>query len=200
LSQESVTIVPPDEPASPPKIRVRPKGIQAWRRRLEYYYWRLVRLQGSPHELARGLSAGVFAGLFPLFGFQTLLGIAIAFVTRGSKIMAIAGTWISNPFTYVPIYAFNLQLGRWVLGTSSEHSISDFSSLQEIAAAGSELSSALFVGCAISGSAAAILSYGGGLRLVQWLRNRRYRKAMRNARKRQQMEQSVFPSSEPHSR
>lgn len=194
-----MTIVPPDEPVSPPKSRVRPKGLQAWRRRLEYYYWRLVRLQGSPPELARGLAAGVFAGLFPLFGFQTLLGIALAFVTRGSKIMAIAGTWISNPFTYVPIYAFNLQLGRWVLGTSSEHSISDFTSLQEIAAAGGELSRALFVGCAISGSAAAIISYGGGLRLVHWLRHRRYRRVMRRARERQQIQQNAFPASEPHS-
>lgn len=194
-----MTIVPPDEPVSPPKIRARPKGIQAWRRRLEYYYWRLVRLQGSPQELARGLSAGVFAGLFPLFGFQTLLGIALAFVTRGNKIMAITGTWISNPFTYVPIYAFNLQLGRWVLGTTSEHAISDLSSLQEIAAAGGELSSALFVGCTLSGSAAAIMSYGGGLRLVHWLRHRRYRKAMRRARARQHMQNNPFPSSEPRS-
>ncbi|MFO0103826.1 MAG: DUF2062 domain-containing protein, partial [Cyanobium sp.] len=55
-------------------------------------------------ERARGLAAGIFCGCFPFFGLQTLLGIGLASVLRGNHLLAAAGTWISNPFTYVPLY------------------------------------------------------------------------------------------------
>jgi uncharacterized protein (DUF2062 family) len=73
--------------------------------------------EGSPGQRARGLAAGVFCGCFPFFGLQTLLGVALASVVRGNHLLAAAGTWISNPFTYLPLYWFNFKLGSMVLGT-----------------------------------------------------------------------------------
>ena len=67
--------------------------------------------EGSPGQRARGLAAGIFCGCFPFFGLQTLLGIALASVVRGNHLLAAAGTWISNPFTYVPLYWFNYHVG-----------------------------------------------------------------------------------------
>ena len=67
--------------------------------------------EGSPAFLARGLSIGVFCGCFPLFGLQTLLGITLASLLRGNRLLAASGTWISNPFTYIPLYWLNYQIG-----------------------------------------------------------------------------------------
>ena len=35
---------------------------------------------------------------------------------RGNHLLAAAGTWISNPLTYVPLYWFNYRLGSLLLG------------------------------------------------------------------------------------
>ena len=55
-------------------------------------------------------------GCFPFFGLQIVLGVALASLVRGNHILAAAGTWISNPLTYVPLYWFNYQLGCMLLG------------------------------------------------------------------------------------
>jgi uncharacterized protein (DUF2062 family) len=72
--------------------------------------------EGSHGQRARGLAAGIFCGCFPFFGLQTLLGIGLASLVRGNHLLAAAGTWISNPFTYVPLYWLNYRLGSWLLG------------------------------------------------------------------------------------
>ncbi|MFE4107147.1 DUF2062 domain-containing protein [Almyronema epifaneia] len=150
------------------------KKKKVWPRRLKYFYYRFVRLQGSPKALARGLAAGIFAGLFPLFGFQTILGVAIAALIRGNKIMAAAGTWVSNPLTYVPIYALNFQVGRWLLGDrSGAVAIPQEQSLQVWMEMGADITLTLFVGCAVMGMLCAIAGYFGGLRLIHWGRRQR---------------------------
>ena len=58
---------------------------------------------GSPGHRARGLAAGVFTGCLPFFGLQIVLGVALAATIRGNRILAAAGTWISNPLTTLPI-------------------------------------------------------------------------------------------------
>jgi uncharacterized protein (DUF2062 family) len=72
--------------------------------------------EGTPGQRARGLAAGVFCGCYPFFGLQIVLGVGLASVMRGNHLLAAAGTWISNPLTYVPLYWFNFQLGCWLLG------------------------------------------------------------------------------------
>lgn len=141
----------------------------SFRRRLQYYYWRLRRLQGRPEALARGLACGVFAGLFPLFGLQTILGVLLAIPLRGNKIMAAAGTWVSNPLTYVPIYAFNFKVGQWLLRDSTLTKVS-LQSWQEVMALGSEIISTVFVGCLAMGLVGAVCSYFLGLALIRRFR------------------------------
>ncbi|QEY32825.1 DUF2062 domain-containing protein [Synechococcus sp. RSCCF101] len=82
-------------------------------RRFTTWLWRQ---EGTPGQRARGLAVGVFSGCFPFFGLQTLIGIALASLVRGNHLLAAAGTWISNPFTYLPLYWFNYRLGCWLLG------------------------------------------------------------------------------------
>lgn len=138
----------------------------SFRRSLKYFYWRLVRLQGRPESLARGLACGVFAGLFPFAGSQTLLALLLAFLFRGNKILATVGPWISNPFTSVPIYLFNFEVGKWLLHDSTKTEVS-FESWQEVMKLGSEIVLPLFVGCVAVGFVCAIFSYFFGLWLIR---------------------------------
>ena len=66
---------------------------------------------GSPFFNAKGLAIGVFSGCFPFFGFQTLMGVFFAKIAKGNIVLAAIGTWISNPFTYIPLYYFNYKVG-----------------------------------------------------------------------------------------
>jgi uncharacterized protein len=143
---------------------------KGWRRSLRYIYLRFIRLRSSPAAIARGLAAGVFAGCFPLFGLQTIIGVSIAAIIRGNKLMAAAGTWVSNPLTYVPIYAFNLALGQQILG--QEPGLTDrlnLDSWQGFMDAGQALMIRLLMGSVVVGAIAAVISYGLGLWLARSL-------------------------------
>lgn len=158
-------------------VLVAPVGPKAsrpqWQRRIRYVYLRLIRLQGSPEHLARGMASGVFSGCFPLFGFQIILGVAMATVLRGNRVMAATSTWISNPFTYVPLFAFNYQVGQWLLGHGASAGFTDLDSLKGWADMGTEMSVRLMLGSVIVGLGASLLSYYLGLPLIRQLRHRR---------------------------
>lgn len=137
-----------------------------------YIYIRFIRLRSHPQAIARGLAAGVFAGSYPLFGLQTVIGVAIAAAIGGNKIIAAAGTWISNPLTYLPIYAFNYQIGRWILRQPLETSLSDRSP-EEWMNLGLDITLALIVGSTIVGLCLAIISYYSGLHLAHRVKTSR---------------------------
>lgn len=140
-----------------------------YKRSLKYFYWRLVRIQGSPEALARGLACGVFAGLFPFAGSQTILALLLAFLFRGNKILATVGPWISNPFTSVPIYLFNFQVGKWLLNDHSQTNVS-FESWQDVKELGSGVFLPLLLGCVTVGIVCAVASYFLGLWLIYRVR------------------------------
>lgn len=140
-------------------------------RLFRYIYIRFIRLRGHPKAIARGLAAGVFAGSYPLFGLQTIIGVAIAAAIRGNKLVAAAGTWISNPLTYVPIYAFNYQIGRLLLRQPTETVLTNRSP-QEWMSLGFDITVTLLVGSTVVGIVLAIISYYVGLYLTHSLKSR----------------------------
>lgn len=144
-----------------------------WKRQLRYLYWRFLRLQGSPEELARGLGCGVFSGCFPLFGFQIVIGVGVATVLRGNRIMAAAATWISNPFTYVPIFAFNFQVGHWLLGGGPIQAFQDLDTLRGWQDMGTDVSIRLMLGSTVVGLVTGLVSYYISLPLIRRIRVRR---------------------------
>ncbi|BEV35288.1 DUF2062 domain-containing protein [Synechococcus sp. M16CYN] len=75
--------------------------------------------EGTPGRRARGIAAGVLCGCLPFFGLQVVLSMSVAGLIRGNYLLAAAGTLISNPFTYVPLYWLNYQVGCSLLGPSS---------------------------------------------------------------------------------
>lgn len=130
-------------------------------------------MEGSAEAIARGFAAGVFSGMFPLFGLQTAIGIAIALLVRGNKLMAAAGTWISNPITDVPIFLLNFKVGQWLLGANHlTLNLATLRNFEALAAIGSELLIIWFTGCLVMGCASALTSYFFSLRLIRRWRMR----------------------------
>jgi uncharacterized protein (DUF2062 family) len=117
----------------------------------------LWRQEGSHGQRARGLAAGVFCGCYPFFGLQTILGIGLASLVRGNHLLAAAGTWISNPFTYVPLYWFNYQLGSWLLGPGQGWPNVQTLQQQGIWELGWSFTSRILLGSTITGVACAAL-------------------------------------------
>ena len=82
----------------------------------KFIFW-LWNQEGSPSQRALGFGVGIFSGCFPFFGLQTLIGVFLAKIFKGNTILAAVGTWVSNPFTYVPLYYFNYRVGSLLLNT-----------------------------------------------------------------------------------
>jgi len=126
--------------------------------------------EGTPGQRSRGLAAGVFMGCFPFFGLQTLLGMALASLVRGNHLLAAAGTWISNPFTYLPLYWFNYHLGCRFLGPGRGRPGADRLLDDSFWSLGWDFASRILLGSAVVGAVAATVA-GKGCWL--WLRHQR---------------------------
>lgn len=165
-----------ENPSVTPPVKSSAKSsrplIENLRRRIRYVYLKFIRLRGHPKELARGVAAGVFAGMFPLFGLQTIIGVAIALRIKGNPLMAAAGTWISNPLTYLPIYAFNYRLGSWILGRPAVNLFTDVESLKGWLETGADVGVALMLGSFVMGAIFGPASYFMGLPLIRRARQR----------------------------
>jgi len=73
-------------------------------------------------SIAKGVAAGLLICYLPL-PFQMLLAALLACLCRANISIAILITWLSNPFTFVPINLFICQVGAWVLGEKKPFSI-----------------------------------------------------------------------------
>jgi len=137
-------------------------------------YLRLLRLRGNPKVLAKGFAVGVFAGCFPFFGLQSLIGLFLATIFRGSKVAAYAATWISNPLTYVPLYVFNYKIGNLLLGTEDTAlPLLDLESFTDFKELGSTFAITLLSGSFAVGLILAVITYFYGLAILERLRDRR---------------------------
>lgn len=91
----------------------------AWLRRHPWIEQALERtgcLHVHRRTVARGVAIGVFVGLTPTVGMQTVLMLIGCVAVRGNFPAAFLASWISNPITLGPLYfAFN-GLGETVFG------------------------------------------------------------------------------------
>ncbi|HPA57951.1 MAG TPA: DUF2062 domain-containing protein [bacterium] len=73
---------------------------------------KLLSLNDSPHDIALGLALGIFIGFLPIMGIQMTVVLVFALPFRNAnKVAAVAGVWITNPLTVIPIYAFIYWVG-----------------------------------------------------------------------------------------
>ena len=69
----------------------------------------------SPWRVALALAIGVFISFTPFWGFQTLLALLVATVSRLNRAVTVAGTWLNLPWFAPFIYAGAVKLGAWLL-------------------------------------------------------------------------------------
>ncbi len=159
------------------------------RRRLRYFYLRLIALRGSPGELALGMALGIFVGMMPIMPFQIAVAISLALLFRASKITAAVGTWISNPATWYVVYYYDYKLGSSLLGISPDRAFfssvmralesgeSPIAVISKIVGAGGTGFTAFLIGGSLIGVLIAIPSYFiwlGVFRYIRlWRRNRK---------------------------
>ena len=150
-------------------------------RQIKYYYLRLIRLRGEPHELALGLAFGVFSGMLPIMPFQIALAVTLALFFKGSKITAALGTWVSNPLNWYFHYLFSYKIGASLLGIPEKKGFSIIvnaveegdrfvSALWKITEAGGTIIAAFLIGGLILGVLLAFPSYFVFLKFFQWIR------------------------------
>ena len=113
---------------------------------------------GSPFFNAKGLAIGVFSGCFPFFGFQTLLGVFFAKLAKGNIVLAAIGTWISNPFTYIPLYYFNYKVGSMFIRNSTNLTIESNLGINDLWQQGSIFSIKLLLGSSCVGLLLGLIS------------------------------------------
>jgi len=104
--------------------------------------------------IARGISIGLFFGLTPTVGFQTLLVLPCCLLFRANFPLAFAATWVSNPLTMGPLYYSWNRIGNWLLAETAETSGSD-STLSFLLAESEQL----VIGSLIFAIPACIISY-----------------------------------------
>jgi uncharacterized protein len=91
----------------------------SWSRSMRYFLLRLERLKASPHQVALGCAAGVFAAVTPLLGTQMILAAVIAFGIRASIPAALIGTFFGNPVSWPLIWGGTYFAGCHILGVDS---------------------------------------------------------------------------------
>lgn len=109
--------------------------------------------------LAAGFAVGVFFSFTPLISLHTVLALLVAFLFRLSKIAAVAGVWVNNPYTMPFVFYGCLRFGEWVLGTGFHPLAWDRWTLDAFLRMAAPLVVPLLVGTTIVGIAAAAVAY-----------------------------------------
>ncbi|MGG0720538.1 DUF2062 domain-containing protein [Robertmurraya massiliosenegalensis] len=84
------------------------------KRRIKYYFIRLFRLKGSPHQVAAGLTMGFLPSWFPTFGLGPVLSVSLAKLTRSNEVAALVGGVIGTPI-WPLLFLFNYKIGSLLL-------------------------------------------------------------------------------------
>lgn len=64
----------------------------------------LLRQKDTPHRIALGAALGIFVGILPIMGIQMTVVTLLALPCRANLKAAVAGVWVSNPITFLPMY------------------------------------------------------------------------------------------------
>jgi len=82
----------------------------------------VLHLQESPQRTALAFAIGVFIGFSPAYGLHTLMVIFCAWALGLNFLALMAGAFINNPWTLVPILGASYWVGALLLGRSDSPS------------------------------------------------------------------------------
>lgn len=146
-------------------------------------YRLIVPVYRSPHSAAhtaRGVANGVFWGLTPTIGLQTIEILVTWFILKrvlrrdSSLLQAMVWVWVNNPLTMLPLYYAFYVTGLWLTGRRSV--AVDYQSFNVTGLSLTNVGVPLLVGCIPYAATGAVLSYYWAMKVV---RRRQLRLAQR---------------------
>lgn len=137
-------------------------------RLFSYILQRVKRMSGTPTSIAIGAAWGVSVSFSPFIGLHLLLGMMLAFVTRGNMLACLFGTLVGNPWTFPLFFYLEYQLGSGVIWFATGETSQMASSMQAFigmflanpAATIGILFAPILVGCLIFGIIAWFATFG----------------------------------------
>lgn len=127
-------------------------------------------------SVAGGVAAGLFSAFLPM-PFEMVVAAVLAMLFRVNLPIAVVLVWISNPFTWVPLYGGAYLVGAWLLGQ-------DPVALSEVQLTWLLKQAApLWLGCVVVGTVTAVTGFGltrlaWNIRVRQhWARRRQRQRA-----------------------
>lgn len=126
----------------------------------------IMLIDASPFKIAAGCALGVFIGLLPIAGLQTVIILLLAMTLKVNKVAALLASSIMNPITFVFIYVLNLRVGLFLVPSNSALSMTEIHVLLKckdmamIASYADQLILPLCVGSFVVATISAMLTYG----------------------------------------
>lgn len=83
-----------------------------WRRVIDYYKHRTIRIPDSPASIALGLAFGCAVSWTPTFGLHLIQSLVFCWLLRANWIAAFLGTAFGNPWTTPALMFISYQVGK----------------------------------------------------------------------------------------
>ncbi len=88
---------------------------RSFSRSLQYFSKRILRLKATPHAVAAGVAAGVFASFFPL-GMHFIIAAVVCWLIAGNLVAALLGAAVGgNPLTVPLLWGASWEAGKVIL-------------------------------------------------------------------------------------
>ena len=84
-------------------------------RLFSYIIQRIKRMPGSTLSIAVGAAWGIAVSFSPFLGLHLLVGMMLAYLTRGNLLACLFGTFVGNPWTFPLFFYLNYRLGSFIL-------------------------------------------------------------------------------------
>ena len=94
-------------------LKLKQKGIK------RFFKENILQSSDSPIKKSFSIALGIFIGISPLWGFQTIIVLALAAFLKLNKLISFTFSNISNPPMIPFIIYGSLKMGSWVLGTKN---------------------------------------------------------------------------------
>jgi len=94
-------------------LKLKQKGIK------RFFNENILQSSDSPVKKSLSIALGIFVGISPLWGFQTIIVLALAAFLKLNKLISFTFSNISNPPMIPFIIYGSLKMGSWVLGTKN---------------------------------------------------------------------------------
>ncbi len=92
----------------------------------------ILTVRGTPRGTAFAFAMGVFIGISPFLGLHTVMAILFASLFRLNRLVTLAGAYVTNPWTIIPIYTFATWLGAKMTGYRGAFSQVEFRDLNVV--------------------------------------------------------------------